>query len=68
MSCRGDVRKEMRRLSKLGYDVVRSRRKGHWHVYHDGVLVAVTSGTGSDVRGMRNFEHMLRNRSRLTDA
>lgn len=63
MSGRGDVKKEMRRLRDLGYEVSRSRRKGHWHVYRDGVLVAVAPGTGSDVRGMRNFEHMLRNRS-----
>jgi hypothetical protein len=51
----------IRRLRRDGYSVSRGRKSSHWHVRDKrGRLVAVTSSTPSDWRGLRNFESRLR--------
>jgi hypothetical protein len=56
-----DTAKFLRGLRSEGYTVTKARRSGHWHVRDaGGRLIAVTSGTPSDYRSLRNLRGELR--------
>lgn len=62
MTARGDDRKLMDWLAGKGYTVLRAA-SGHWKVFDDERLIAVTSGTPSDWRSRHNFLRDIRRRA-----
>ena len=50
-----DVDAAVRALRRQGYEVKRSKGSNHWQIRKGGRLLAVTSSTPGDRKGLRNL-------------
>ena len=68
MSARKDSEDYLRLLEKAGYEVVHTRRAGHWQIRWAGRLVTVHSGSPGGGRGLANLKSRIRRFERARQA
>jgi predicted RNA binding protein YcfA (HicA-like mRNA interferase family) len=55
-----DHKQLIKSLEAQGFEVVKSKRRGHFKVYQDGKMVTVFPATTRNRRGMENLRATLR--------